>query len=146
VNSSCFPPEDTTGMTIFVVVPTLRSTPASSKVLFSVKVSRRDCSRAFGRYLQVGCLNLGCVRRLRDENDCWKMRKTLATRSSTVQWLVRRPSAMTEPELDRMLERYNIKITVDLRFQSSPFPNNYIEEYFDKDFTIEFLFYESKDL
>jgi hypothetical protein len=53
---------------------------------------------------------------------------------------------MTEPELDRMLERYNIKITVDLRFQSLPFPNNYIEECFDKDFAIEFLFYESKDL
>jgi hypothetical protein len=146
VNSSCFPPEDTTGMTIFVVVPTLRSTPASIKVLFSVKVSRRDCSRAFGRYLQVGCLNLGCVRRLRDENDCLKMRKTLATRSSTVQWLVRRPSAMTEPELERILDGDNTKITVDLRFQSSPFPNNYIEEYFDKYFAIEFLFYESKDL
>ena len=53
---------------------------------------------------------------------------------------------MTEPELDRMLDGDNTKITVDLRFQSSPFPNNYIEEYFDKYFAIEFLFYESKDL
>jgi hypothetical protein len=128
VSSSFFPLEDTTGMTIFVVVPTLRSTPTSSKVLFSVKASRRDCSRASGRYLQVGCLSLSCVRRLRDENDCLKMRKTLATRSSTVQWFVRRPSAMTEPELDRMLERHVLKVTIDFRFQSSPFPNNHVEE------------------
>ena len=53
---------------------------------------------------------------------------------------------MTEPELERILDGDNTKITVDLRFQSSPFPNNYIEEYFDKDLAIEFLFYESKDL
>jgi hypothetical protein len=53
---------------------------------------------------------------------------------------------MTEPELDRMLERHDLKVIINLRFQSSPFPNNHVKEYFDKDFTIELLFYESKDL
>jgi hypothetical protein len=77
-----------------------------------VKASRRDCSNPFGRYLQVGCLILGYVRRLPEENDCLKMRKTLAVRSFAVQWLVRRDSAMIEPDLDRMLEQHSLKFTI----------------------------------
>jgi hypothetical protein len=94
--------EDTTGIASFVTALAFPSAPAPNKVWFSVNASRRDRSKAFDRYLQVEYFNLGNFRRFRDVNDCLKMRKKFAMQSSTVQQLVRRPSATIDPDLNTM--------------------------------------------
>jgi hypothetical protein len=60
--------------------------------------------------------------------------------SSRVQWLVRRPSAIIEPDLDRMSEFQSPRLTIELGLQYSPFSYNHIEKELDGNFTIELPF------
>jgi len=133
--------EDTTGIASFVVAPTFPSAPAPNKGWFSVNASRRDCSRAFDRYLQVEYFNPEKFRRLRGMNDCLKMRKKFAMQSSTVQRLVRRLNATIEPDLNTIVRISWCKAEYRCQGYYSPTSYYQIKKYLKWYSPIEFFFY-----